>query len=86
MTLGTEELQAYQVQTGGFELPLAEDNIWEYAFGLVLGDSISFGSDAFGALVGPLSVGAHEIVVTYGSEEFGFEGSLTYHLTVVPKM
>lgn len=84
VTLDTEALAAYQVQTGGFDLPLVEDSIWEYTLGLELGDSISFGTDAFAALVGPLSVGEHEIVVTYRSEEFGFEGSLTYHLTAAP--
>lgn len=84
-TLDDEALQEYRVLTGEFELPLAEDSIWEYAFGLELGDSISFASEAVGALVGPLSLGGHEIVVSYASEEFGFAGSITYALTVVPK-
>ncbi len=84
VTLDNAALQAYRVQTGIFELPLAEDSFWEFAFGVELDDSITFASDAIGALVGPLSQGEHEIEVSAASEEFGFEGSLTYHLTVAP--
>jgi hypothetical protein len=37
-------------------------------------------------LVGPLSVGSHEIVIDSKAEEFGIDSTLTYHLTVVPKL
>ena len=84
VSLDDAALEAYRVRTGTFELPLAEDSYWEYAFGIELGDSITFAAEAIGALVGPLPVGEHVIVISASSEEFGFGGTLTYRITVAP--
>ena len=83
-TLDRAALDAYRAATGVFQLPLVEDSYWEWLTGVELADSIEFGSDAIGVLLHPLSVGTHEIVVTYASETFGFGGSLTYRITVTP--
>ena len=83
-TLDDAALEAYRAETGPFTLPLAADNFWEFAFGVELGSSISFAADAIGAIVSPLSVGTHTIVVSASSEQFGFDGELTYVITVAP--
>ncbi|MGZ8783913.1 MAG: hypothetical protein ACXWZB_10505 [Gaiellaceae bacterium] len=85
VALDDAALDAYRSRTGTFRLPLAADNYWEVAFGIELGSSITFAADAIGALVTPLSVGTHTIVVSAASEEFGFGGTLTYRLTVAPR-
>jgi hypothetical protein len=86
VTLDDDDLEQYRTSTGEFEIPLADDNIWEVFFGTEFGESLTFGSDAIGVLVGPLSVGSHEIVIDSKAEEFGIDSTLTYHLTVVPKL
>ena len=83
--LNDAALEAYRAKTGTFTLPLAPVNFWEVAFGVELGSSISFASDAIGVIVSPLSVGTHTIVVSAESEEFGFTGTLTYVITVAPQ-
>ena len=77
-------LEAYRAETGAFELPLVEDSFWETLTGLELDNSLEFGADVVGVLLHPLSVGAHEIVLTYAADAFGFEGTLTYRITVTP--
>lgn len=84
VTLDDAALEAYRVQTGVFELPLVEDSFWEFVVGVELDDSITFASDAIGALVGPLPQGEYEIVVSASSEAFEFAGSLTYKITAAP--
>jgi hypothetical protein len=84
VTIGNERLQDYRATTGAFDLPLVEDSFWEWLSGLELGDSMPFAADAIGVLVSPLSVGAHEIVLTWTSDAFGFDGSVTYSITVTP--
>jgi hypothetical protein len=86
VTLDDDELEPYRTSNGEFEIPLPEDNIWEAFFGTEFGDSLTFGADAIGVLVGPLPVGSHEIAIVSKSEEFGIDTTLTYHLTVVPKL
>jgi len=77
-------LDAYRAEVEEFELPLVEDSYWEFVTGLELGDSLEFGADVVGVLLHPLSVGTHEIVVTYSSRAFEFAGTLTYRITVTP--
>jgi hypothetical protein len=77
-------LDAYRVIVPEFELELVEDSFWEFLFDTEFPDSIPFATDAFGAFVGPFRDGEHEIVVSAASEEFGFEGTLTYRITVAP--
>ena len=83
-TLDDAALDAYRAEVDAFDLPLVEDSYWEFTTGLELDDSLEFGADVVGVLLHPLSVGTHVIVVTYGSQAFGFEGSLTYRITVTP--
>ena len=83
-TLDDAALDGYRAETGTFTLPLAADNFWEFAFGVELGSSISFASDGIGAIVSPLSAGTHRIVISAASEQFGFDGELTYVITVAP--
>ena len=84
VTIGNDRLQDYRATTGTFELSLVEDSYWEWFLGIELDDSISFAADAIGALVSPLPVGEHEIVISFTSDEFGFDGSVTYVLDVRP--
>ncbi len=82
-TLDNAALQSYRAVTGAFELPLVEGSLWEQWFG-ELPDSITFGSEAVGALVGPLSAGRHDVVISAACEVCGFDVSFTYELTVSP--
>ena len=84
VTIPYDRLLDYRATTGAFDLPLVEDSFWEWLTGLELGDSMSFASDAIGVLISPLSVGEHEIVLTFSSDAFGFDGSVTYSIDVTP--
>jgi hypothetical protein len=84
-SLDDAALDAYRALTGRFDLPLVDDSFWDVFCGCDVGTSLDFAADGIGALVGPLSVGPHEIVIGYQSGAFGFAGSLTYRITVTPK-